>query len=84
MYLLHLKQVRNNFKNQKNMKIKVLSFSGENFSHNTVTSLTVMTKSGEVTILDNHSPMIASIEPCVLYIRYKDENNMVQRDDFAV
>jgi F-type H+-transporting ATPase subunit epsilon len=66
------------------MKIKVLSFSGENFSHDNIISLTVMTKSGEVTILDNHSPMIASIEPCVLYTRYMDENNIEQREDFAI
>ena len=66
------------------MKIKVLSFSGENFSHDSIISLTVMTKSGEVTILDNHSPMIASIEPCVLYTRYKDETGIEQREDFAI
>jgi ATP synthase F1 epsilon subunit len=66
------------------MKIKVLSFSGENFAHDNVTSLSVMTKAGEVTILDMHAPMIASIEPCVLYIKYMDENNIEQREDFAV
>lgn len=66
------------------MKIKILSFSGENFVHDDVISLTVMTKSGEVTILDSHAPMIVSIEPCVLYIRYNDENNIAQREDFAI
>jgi len=66
------------------MKLKVLSFSGENFANEQVTSITVMTKSGEVTILGNHAPMIASIEPCVLYIKYMDENNIEQREDFAI
>ncbi len=66
------------------MKLTVLSFSGENFSHNDVTSVTVMTKSWEITILDHHAPMIASIEPCVLYTKYMDENNMEIREDFAV
>ncbi len=66
------------------MKLKILSFSGENYSHENVTSVTVMTKSGEITILDKHSPLIASIEPCVLYTVYKDEHNMTQREDFAV
>lgn len=66
------------------MKLKVLSFSGENFAHENIVSVTVMTKSGEVTILDQHAPMIASIEPCVLYTVYKDDNNMEQREDFAV
>jgi len=66
------------------MKLKVISFSGENFSNEQVISLTVMTKSGEVTILDNHAPMIASIQPCVLHIVYKDENNIDIIEDFAV
>ena len=66
------------------MKLKILSFSGENFKHDNVLSVTVMTKSGEITILDKHSPMIASIEPCVLYTKYKDENGMDQREDFAI
>lgn len=66
------------------MKLKVLSFSGENFANDAVTSVSVMTKSGEVTILDSHAPMIASIAPCVLYIKYMDENNIEQREDFAV
>ena len=66
------------------MKLKVLSFSGENFSHDHVTSLTVMTKGGEVTILDKHAPMIASLAPSVLYIQYMDENNMTKREDFAI
>ena len=66
------------------MKLKVLSFSGENFSHENVNSVTVMTKSGEITILDRHSPLIASLEPCVLYIQYTDENNMLKREDFAI
>jgi F0F1-type ATP synthase epsilon subunit len=66
------------------MKLKILSFSGENYINDTVISVVVMTKSGEVTILDNHSPMIASIEPCVLYTKYMDKNNIEQREDFAV
>lgn len=66
------------------MKLKILSFSGENFKNDNVISVTVMTKSGEITILDHHSPMIASLEPCVLYIQYYDENNITQREDFAV
>ncbi len=66
------------------MKLKILSFSGENFTNDKVLSVTVMTKSWEVTILDHHSPMIASIEPCVLYTRYMDDNNIEQREDFAV
>ncbi len=66
------------------MKLSVLSFSGENFFHENILSVTLMTKSWEITILDNHAPMIALIEPCVLYTKYKDENGIEQRDDFAI
>jgi len=66
------------------MKLKILSFSGESFSNENVVSITLKTKSGEATILDRHSPMIASIKPSVLFIKYKDENGVEHRDDFAV
>ncbi|MCH8518482.1 ATP synthase F1 subunit epsilon [Candidatus Gracilibacteria bacterium] len=66
------------------MKLKVLSFSGENFSHNHALSVTVMTTGGEITLLDSHAPMMTSLEPCILYIKYLDENNMEQREDFAI
>ena len=66
------------------MKLKVLSFSGENFSHDHALSVTVMTTSWEVTLLDSHAPMMTSLEPCILYIKYMDENNMEQREDFAI
>jgi len=66
------------------MKLKILSFSGESFQNDSVTSITLKTKTGEATILENHSPMIASIRPSVLFIKYTDENNVEHRDDFAV
>ncbi len=66
------------------MKLKILSFSGESFSNNNVVSITLKTKVWEATILDNHAPMIASIKPSVLFIKFKDENGVEHRDDFAV
>ena len=66
------------------MKLKVLSFSGENFFWNHAISITVMTSSWEITLLDNHAPMITSLEPCVLYITYIDNNNMKQKEGFAI
>lgn len=66
------------------MKLKILSFSWESFTSKTVTSVTMKSKLWEMTILDNHSPLIASIKPSILYIKYIDENNIHQRDDFAI
>ena len=66
------------------MKLKILSFTGESFSHDKVISATLMTWVGEITVLDNHSPLLTHIRPSTMYIVYKDENNVEHRDDFAV
>lgn len=66
------------------MKLKILSFSWESFSSKSVISITLKTKSWELTVLENHSPLIASIKPSILYVKFKDENNITQRDDFAI
>ena len=66
------------------MKLKVLSFSWEKFSSETVVSVKLKTKIWQVTVLSNHAPMMASLQPSVLYIKYRDENNMMQEEDFAV
>lgn len=66
------------------MKLKILSFGGQSFSHDKVVSITLMTRMWEITVLDNHSPLITAIKPGTLYVIYKDANNMDIRDDFAV
>lgn len=66
------------------MKLKILSFWGQSFSNENVVSITLMTRMGEITVLDNHAPLITAIQPGTLYVIYKDENNIDIRDDFAV
>ena len=66
------------------MKLKILSFSGEIFSSDNVESATVMTTSWEITILDEHAPLLSSIKPSTMYIIYKDESWKSKRDDFAI
>jgi len=66
------------------MKLKILSFSWESLSNNNVVSVTLMTWVGEITILENHSPLLTSIKPSTMYMVYKDENNIEHRDDFAI
>lgn len=66
------------------MELKILSFSGESFSHKQVISATLMTAVWEITILDNHSPLLTSVKPSTMYIIYRDENKVEQRDDFAI
>jgi F0F1-type ATP synthase epsilon subunit len=43
-----------------------------------------MTKAGEITVLDKHSPLITSVKPSTMYYVYLDENNMKIRDDIAI
>ena len=66
------------------MELKILSFEWESFVHKNVVSITMMTWVGEITVLENHVPLMTYVEPSTLYIDYKDENNVLIRDDFAV
>lgn len=66
------------------MKLKILSFGGEAFSSETVSSVTLMTAIGEITVLDDHAPLLTSIKPSTLYVVYKDQHGLEKRDDFAV
>lgn len=66
------------------MELKILSFSGESFSHESVKSITMMTALGEITVLENHSPLLTSIKPSTMYIIFKDKNWVEKRDDFAI
>ncbi len=66
------------------MKLKILSFGGQSFHSDTVVSATIMTQMWEITILDNHSPLITAVKPSTMYLIYKDENGMDIRDDFAI
>lgn len=66
------------------MKLKILSFGGQSFSHERVVSVTLMTQMGEITVLDNHAPLITAIKPSTMYAIYKDENGVEFRDDFAI
>lgn len=66
------------------MKLQILSFNGESFSSEKVVSITLMTGVGEITILENHTPLITSVKPSTMYIVVKDDNGFERRDDFAV
>ncbi len=66
------------------MKLKILSFGGESFSSDKVESITLMTGTGEITILPNHAPLLTSIKPSTLFVKYEDMNWKDKREDFAV
>ncbi len=66
------------------MKLKMLSFSWKSFVSDNVISVTLMTAIWEITVLDNHSPLITSVRPSTLYFLYIDANWVEKRDDYAI
>ena len=66
------------------MKLTILSFDGKKIEKDNVVSITLMTKSWEITVLDKHSPLITSVKPSTMYYVFVDENNIEQRDDVAI
>ncbi len=66
------------------MKLKIFSFSWESFSSDQVVSATLMTSIWEITLLDNHAPLLTSIKPSTMYVIFKDDNWVEKREDFAI
>lgn len=66
------------------MKLKILSFEWESFLNKNVISVIMLTWVGEITVLENHEPLMTYVEPSTLYVNFLDENNIEHRDDFAV
>ena len=66
------------------MELKILSFEWESFLNKNVISVTILTWVGEITVLENHEPLMTYVEPSTLYVNFLDENNIEHRDDFAV
>ncbi len=66
------------------MELKILSFEWESFVNKKVVSVTLLTGVGEITVLDDHVSLMTYVEPSTLYIDFRDENNVLIRDDFAV
>lgn len=65
------------------MNLKILSFSGESFNSENVISVTVSTWNWEITILDNHSPLLTSIIPSTMHVVYIDNNKTKKSENFA-
>lgn len=66
------------------MELKILSFEWESFLNKNIISVTILTWVGEITVLENHEPLMTYVEPSTLYVNFLDENNIEHRDDFAV
>jgi len=65
------------------MKLHILSSTGNVFSCEEVVSITTLTHSGEITVLDRHIPLVTVLKPGILRIIFK-ENGNTQEKEFAV
>jgi len=66
------------------MKLEILSFTWNLFKSESVEQVTAMTKVGEITILDNHAPLVTVLKPSVISIVYIDESWVKTEKDFAI
>ena len=66
------------------MKIEILSFTWNLFKSETVESVTAMTKVWEVTILENHTPLVTVLKPSVISVVYNTESWERKEEDFAI
>ena len=66
------------------MKLEILSFTWNLFRSETVEQVTAMTKVGEVTILDNHTPLVTVLKPSVISIIYVNDAWIKSEKDFAI
>lgn len=65
------------------MKLEILSFTWNLFKSDTVTSVTAMTGIWEVTILKDHTPIVTSLKPSTIAIKYIDDGSE-KEVDFAI
>jgi len=66
------------------MKIEILSFTWKLFRSENVESVTAMTKVWEVTILDDHAPLVTVLNPSIVSIIHIDKAWKTAEKDFAV
>ncbi len=66
------------------MKLEILSFTWNLFRSETVEQVTAMTKVGEITLLENHTPLVTVLKPSIISIIYIDEKWSKVEKDFAI
>lgn len=66
------------------MKLKIFSFSWGSFTSDSVVSVTFMSSVWEMTILNNHSPLLTSIVPSNISVVYLNDSKEKVEEDFAI
>lgn len=66
------------------MKLKIFSFSWGSFTSDSVVSVTFMSSVWEITILENHSPLLTSVVPSNISVIYLNDSKEKVEEDFAI
>ena len=66
------------------MKIEILSFTWNLFKSDNVENVTAATKTWEITILENHTPLVTVLRPSVISIVYTTDSWEKTEKDFAI
>lgn len=66
------------------MKLKIFSFSWGSFTSDSVVSVTFMSSVWEMTILENHSPLLTSVVPSNISVVYLNDSKDKVEEDFAI
>lgn len=66
------------------MNLQVISFAGKAYEKWDVKSVNLMTNAWDITILDDHAPIVSVIKPCVVFIEYKTKSGLVEKEQLVV
>jgi F-type H+-transporting ATPase subunit epsilon len=62
------------------MKLQITSAAGNILETDNFSRITLMTESGEITVLPNHEPLLSAIRPGIMTIEYKKDDQEMHQD----
>jgi F-type H+-transporting ATPase subunit epsilon len=62
------------------MKLQITSASGNILETDNFSRITLMTESGEITVLPHHEPLLSAIRPGIMTLEYDHEHHHVKKD----
>ncbi len=65
------------------MKLQITSASGNILETHSFIRITLMTESGEITVLPHHEPLLSAIRPGIMTVEYQNETQNIVKD-FAI
>ncbi len=62
------------------MKLQIISASGNILETDNFQRITLMTESGEITVLPHHEPLLSAIRPGIMTVEYTHDTHTVKKD----